>query len=220
MNTTYKIENGKVILLSAECLSCSGEGVRPKKQYVQCTKCNGSGKRGKGRCRNCYNEYVYSCDKSLPKYHVMQFSKTETEVCERCNGSKTEEPSYHNYMDSALWESVTFKVYRSQRDISWNEANLGYGCVYSCQDYGRSFASSDTEIIADVKTNKGNQFSKVCQDDGTLCNHIGIFVNRGGYSVRAIFNNAEAIEKKIESEPKPNMVHVSGMNTFQACGII
>jgi hypothetical protein len=57
--------------------------------------------------------------------------------------------------------------------------------------------STDEAIIAKVRTEERyTQLIKVANRENQLCDHIGIFVNRDGYSVRAIFSpdGQDAIE--------------------------
>jgi hypothetical protein len=90
-------------------------------------------------------------------------------------------------MPNAWWAEFDFRVYRQDRGISYNESLLGRGCVYSCVDYGRAYdAPDDTAVLASVRAHTFIQLTKVAHA-GRLCDHIGIFVNRGGYSVRACY---------------------------------
>lgn len=185
-----KREGNKIIFERKNC-SCSwGNSEHAGKQcgYVPCPKCNGTqrtkGGKGKGRCTACYN----GRNASWKPEHL--------QTCEKCNGQwqNAEEEHYTDYMPDGIWQSLDFKVFRHNRPISGNEALLGFNCVYSCEDYGRAWEeNNDEKLLSEVKAakNHSHQASKVCKPDGTLCKYVGIFVSRGGYSVRAVFDEIE-----------------------------
>ena len=167
-------EGNKLVMGRKNCWHCHEGTVGTN---VTCTGCQGTGrsKSGKQKCRTCRGtKTVYNNDIRKP--------------CDTCKGNPVNfnEETVYDHMPDAVWQSLTFKVYRHNRPITGNEALLGLGCVYSSQDYGAAWdANNDEALIASVKASGGHQACKVAKKDGTLCDHVGIFVSRGGYSVRA-----------------------------------
>ncbi len=167
--------NGNAITLELRpCTSCNGSG-RAAKQ-VTCPACKGTGngpKGGHNGCKKCSGlRYVYS--------------RTETVTCGSCDGAGHVPENDCDTMPDAWWQALTFKVYRHERAISFNEYLLGLGCVFSCTDYGRAYESTDEKVIADVRAHTWIQLCKVAKDL-TMCDHVGIFIAHNGYSVRAVY---------------------------------
>jgi hypothetical protein len=172
-----KIENGKVVFERKDCWQCNkGQ----KARIIPCPECKGTGRGKRGGARGCKkcNGFRTSCswDDPVP--------------CDACQGNyQNHEPEdATDYLPAGAFASLTFKVYRVTREMTWGESHIGLGCVYSCTDYGRSNAATDDAIIADVKNHSGVQACKVIDAQGNLCDHIGIFVRQGGYTVKAVFN--------------------------------
>jgi hypothetical protein len=90
-------------------------------------------------------------------------------------------------MPDEMYLALPFKVYRHNRNLTYGEELLGWNCVYSCTDYGRSFSASDDSVIADVRSHRSTQLCKVASKSLELCDHVGIFVAANGYSVRPVF---------------------------------
>src|SRR5690348_16084967 len=123
-----------------DCTRCS-EGKIPSK--IPCKKCGGSGdgvRGGKKKCRVCLG-FGYNWDHNQPQ------------TCSVCGGNykEFELEEETDYLPKEIWENLRFKVYRHNRMLTLNESYLGFGCVYSCVDYGKSWDSKDEEIIEDVK---------------------------------------------------------------------
>jgi len=79
-----------------------------------------------------------------------------------------------------------------------NESLLGFGCVYSITDYGEHKKFTDNELIDKVRDSESFiQACKIAKDDGTLCDHVGIFCNNNGYSVRPVYNE-DSTKKDID----------------------
>lgn len=183
-----QVINGKIVLGRRDCYC--GDG----KQFgkVTCATCKGTGKGKRGAKNGCQ-----SCHGSKVTY-----TKERTATCERCKGEHIgfEPETLYHHMPAEIWDALELRVYRSDRGISGNESFLGLGCVFSCQDYGRAYNATDEAIIADVRSEKIHQACKVTKKDGTLCSHVGIFVNKGGYSVRPVFDSVEEVVSAIVSE--------------------
>jgi hypothetical protein len=59
---------------------------------------------------------------------------------------------------------------------------------------------SDETVIAEIKNEKGGDFLQLCKianKENQLADHIGIFINRNGYSVRAVYESDAADAKRI-----------------------
>ena len=177
----------RIVLGMRDCPSCDGTGQQAGRKA--CPKCHGTartkGGKGKGRCTACF-------EGSLPdRDHLV--------MCRRCDGTKTVAEDRTDYCDAL--SVLPIRVYRQDRGASWNESFLGIDCVYSCSDYGRAWGADDADaLVADVREHGSTQACKVLQND-VLANHIGVFVTRSGYSVRAVFGSVEAVAKRAASEP-------------------
>ncbi len=187
-----RIEDGVLILERVTCSWCDGTGKvtrfkicenynKPVNRFSgrKCPKCGAKNKHSHGTV----GTYEKSCDHG------------------GCDGGIYQE-GICDTIPQEMWESLDFKVYRSDRGISMNEALLGFGCVYSCLDYGQAYhTKDDNEIIVRVREHKFNQaIDVVNRDTRRLCDHVGIFVNRGGFSVRAVFEDRGKVESEIETE--------------------
>ena len=178
-------DGNRVILETRACVWCDGTGQAAKQ--VVCSACKGTGNGihgGRSGCRKCSG-----------MGHV--YSRTITETCTLCNGSGQVPENNCDSMPNEWWPDFQFRVYRQDRKQTYNEYLLAHGCVYSCTDYGTAAESTDEAIIAKVKSEERfTQLIKVADSENRLCDHIGIFVNRDGYSVRAIFSpdGQDAIE--------------------------
>jgi len=143
-----------------------------------------------------------------------QYVDTGTDnPCPSCGGTgRRNESLCGTYTTAELWRSLPFRVYRQDRAISWNESFLGYGCVYSCADYGRAWAAEDSATLAAVREGDGrHQLIKVVREsDMRLCDHIGIFLNRGGYSVRAVWGDPAPIAHRAASELSEDEGRIAG----------
>ena len=184
------VTNGKLVFARKNCEHCD-HGQQPSRITCQTCKGTGRGKRGgRGGCQKCHGlRHIWSND--------------HPQTCTTCNGNYVNfaEEDQFDTLPDAIWQGFTFKVYRHNRPISGNEAILGLGCVFSCGDYGAAWnANDDAALIADVKRHTHHQATKVSKEDGTIANHIGIFVNRGGYSVRPVLESIAEVLGTIASE--------------------
>lgn len=172
-----KLVNGQLVMGKKDC-QC-GDGTQPRR--IVCRECNGTGngkRGGRGGCRKC-NGLKIEWDSKNPM------------TCTRCNGNfkDAEDETTTDYMPNEIWDAMKFEVYRTNLPLTLNEALLGLGCIYSCEDYGAAFKNpDDAALIADVKNHKSHQACKFLKD-GKFADHVGIIVKTGGYSVRAIFKD-------------------------------
>ena len=172
-----KRDGKKVTLEMVSCTWCHGTGTAAA--LVLCPNCEGTGRGprgGENGCRKC---------NGMRKV----YSHTLTETCTSCNGAGQVPETNCDTMPAEWWSAFDFRVYRQDRAQTYNEYLLAHGCVYSCTDYGAAAGMSDDAIIAKVKDEERfTQLTKVANKDNILCNHIGIFINRDGYSVRAVYD--------------------------------
>ena len=176
MNADIRIENNKLVYGLEECF-CAPDGTEPGRK--PCHKCNGTartkGGKGKGACRHCLNGTEVDTTQRVP-------------CAWGCKGTHYIPATRCSYMPDAIFQSLTFKVYRSERPQTINERLLGSGMVYSCTDYGDHKQMTDDELIAKVKQTTSVQATKISDKDDNVAEHIGIFTNQYGYSVIPVFN--------------------------------
>ena len=133
-------------------------------------------------------------------------------ICQQCNGSKLIAETRFDTMPTKLFASIPMKVYPSDRGMSFNEAYLGIGCVWSCQDYGAHKKLSDAELIGKLQwPEHAVQTCKVVNIDLEFCDHIGIFTNEQGYSVRAVTLEQTPDPSR---EVSPALMLAGGRNTL------
>jgi hypothetical protein len=179
-----KIENGKMIYGKKDCQCEDGTS----STRINCLECNGTGKGKRGAekgCKKCYGT----------KFDWDHKNRT---TCDICKGEykNFEDEIQTDYIPEEMWEGMNFKVYRHNRQISLNESVFGLNCVYSCSDYGRTFKeNNDEKLIQEVKSHNAVQASSIVDKNDFVCDHIGIFVSNGGYSVRPVFNLIETIKE-------------------------
>jgi len=192
-----KLVDGKVVTETKECCYCNGTGKREK--WISCPN-HGRAMRGKP-CQYC---------KATTKHGHQPINTKTIETCQRCNGTGRVDEDLCSYADN-IYQAMEFRVYRQNRAGSWNELHFGAGCVFSCCDYGAAWdhPENDAALIEKVRNNSGQQACKFCRDDGSLADHIGIFVNRDGYSVRAVYTLAETTAR-INREPSETAARVVG----------
>jgi hypothetical protein len=176
MNADIRVENGRLVFGLEDCVSCMGTKTIVGRKA--CTLCRGTGRtkggQGKGDCRKC-NGFKTEIDRDT---HL---------PCPSCNATGKVQSNSCSYVPDKLYQGMEFRVFRSDRPQSINEALCGMGYVYSLTDYGRHESETDATIIAEVRAHGGVQATKIALDDGTLAAYIGIFCNRNGYSVKAVW---------------------------------
>ncbi len=177
------LENRTVILESKPCYGCDGTGKRFANEWQVCPDCNGTGngkRGGRNGCRKC----------SGMGKNIVVTKRLET--CPNCNGTGNMPENRSDCVPPEWWNLFTFKVYRQERKQTYNEYLLGIGCVYSCTDYGTAARMSDETVIAEIKNEKGGDFLQLCKianKENKLADHIGIFINENGYSVRPVYDS-------------------------------
>lgn len=180
----------KIVVGNRDCSHCFARGWLFGRK--NCSTCNGTGDRKitkgprKGKlthCNNCLGGTVNDFDTQL--------------TCPQCNGNpKLSEPGkLGDSMPAEIWKSLEFRVYRSDRQQTFNEYLLAYDCCYSCTDYGAHKQKTDEELIEDIRSRETSvQASSVTRKDehnpqvGILCHHVGIFCSDNGYSVRPVYD--------------------------------
>jgi hypothetical protein len=182
----------RVAFEMTDCASCAGRGTNFGRK--PCPKCHGTnrtkGGKGKGQCRYCFGGTVVDKDKRV--------------TCKACGGSGQRKETRFDPCDAL--NVFPIKVYRQDRGISFNESYLGLDCISSCTDYGAAWErDNDAELIENVKGDRYVQACRIVKEDGTLADHIGVFVNRGGYSIRAIFGDVDAVADKAKREPSESL---------------
>lgn len=175
-----RLENGKLILERRDCSYCNhmpGLSLAPS----ACPTCKGSGngkRGGRGKCPQCSGSgRVYDSGATMP--------------CRACAGNYKDfqAETYCDTIPLSIYQTLPVKVYRTEIPMTVGESLIGLGCLYSCSDYGRAWKNPerDNELVEEVRNQKFTQATKVCKEDGTLCDHIGVFVRPGGFTVKPIF---------------------------------
>lgn len=187
-----KIENNKVVLEYKDCWSCAFQKVKGTQPgHKPCPQCKGTmdGPRGgKGTCRyngtegTCYRGSVIDWSQKLP--------------CDNCGGD-WEKSQLETWTDSIKGElllaHLRVQLYRSDREQTWAEHNLGAG-FWSITDYGAHRKLSDAEFMNTVIGKLSEDNISVCKfvvskDDLSLPDHIGIFTSNQGYFPAAVFTD-------------------------------
>ncbi len=155
------------------CLACHGQTTVPGRQA--CPSCGGSGngpRGGKGKCKACYG-FGQEPDFAHPV------------PCVPCEGAGRVMETEGDTLPREIWETLPLRVYRVEREQTWNEAYLGMGCIYSVTDYGSAWsADDDNRLLAMVRETA--HLPQVCQvyAEGRPCQHVAIVVTRDGYAVK------------------------------------
>lgn len=171
--------HGNMLILGmGRCKCCQGYGTTTERRA-----CPLMGKavntRPDRRCPHCG---------SARKNDHRWLETGRTPVCENCKGSKVQPEDRYDYLPKEVFAAIPMKVYYGNGGISFNEAHLGIGCVWSCQDYGAHKQLSDDQLIAKLReADHGVQACKLVNEKLEFCEYIGIFTNAEGYSLRAIF---------------------------------
>jgi hypothetical protein len=176
MSADIRVVDGRLVYGLEDC-RCTDGKVFGK---MACPACKGTGRTkgglGKGACRKCLFGTVVDLD---PAHRV---------TCEQCNGARKIQSNSCSYVPIELYYSLPFRVYRSARPQSWNEAWLGHGTVFSVTDYGRHKSLSDEQLIAEARGKDHSiQACKIANSDGKLCGYVGIYCNDEGYSLIAVY---------------------------------
>lgn len=201
MNTRFQVVNGKLEIGQADCFCALNPEIAGKERlfkFKDCSACKGSGKKGRGNCQSCNASYNQSCRYQFnypPAGKLTDHSNFDLIPCRQCNGNweGTKEGSITDHLPAEIMASFEVKVYGNKtREASWNEEHLALGCLYSCSGLSWKHTTIEKEVESVKKSIlNGTQACKVAKDDGTLADHIGIFLNDYGYSVRAVYSLKE-----------------------------
>jgi len=175
-----EVLNGVVVLGDRACFRCQGN-----KETMLRKPCPNYGKVTNRRpCAHC----------ASTRKDGHAYLDIGVGTCPDCKGVGTRPETMSDYLPVEVWAGMRFVVYRENRAATWNEQYLGSGCVYSTVDYGRSRDMTDEALAEEVRTNKQSaQASTICDRDGRLADHIGIFTNRSGFSVRPVFATPDGL---------------------------
>jgi hypothetical protein len=178
-----RIEDGKVVFGMVPCILCAGIGlVRSRKD---CSTCLGTGlgpRGGRNGCKTC------SGMRTVPD--------AENPVgCSGCKGCGTTRAHDCSWLPQEVWRSMDFFVYAPLRNISLAQLRMNRQFCYTIHSWALQ-AARDTELIEAVSQNLGvKQVRWICKVDGTLADHIGIFVCPDGYAVLPVFGDDDFIGK-------------------------
>lgn len=168
-----RIENGKLVMEKFPCIHCH-DGVattyRRCRYYDKAVK----GKFPHDTCPDCGSKSRHGHKMVIP---------TGTKTCEICGGTGMREETRFDSIPHEVWQSLNFKVYRSNRRETLYEELIGLGC-YSCTDYGRHNSMTDDELIKKVKDNNSYiQALKISDENFVVAHEISIRCSDNGYSV-------------------------------------
>lgn len=182
--------NGRTLVLEDRaCSTCDGKGTRTWGP-IPCSRCQGTGRGprgGRGTCKGngtsgCFNGRSYG---TVPEYR-----------CDHCDGRRTVPETASNYVSPGILASIPVEVRYADRDGSWNESYLGFGCLWSSTDYGRRFeARDDAALVAEVRAGQAQACAITRElDDGELrlADVIVVTVTRSGYAPRAGWTDSPA----------------------------
>jgi hypothetical protein len=114
----------------------------------------------------------------------------EWQTCYICNGTAIVPEDRFDYLPAEILSTIPLQVIRLSRGMTFNESLLGMGCVWACQDYGKTWDMTDRDILAMLRVELDKRSSvqacTVVDKGDALAGAIGIFVNRGGYSLRTL----------------------------------
>lgn len=176
-------QGNKIVLGMRQCANCWGKGTMPT--YGKCKPCKGTGKGPRGGRNGCH-----SCSGSRRSYDY-----DDMKTCETCKGNP--EPAngggipegWTDYLPDGVLQSLPFKLYRDYCQ-PFTESIIGIGTLWAVGDYGAlASRTDDDKIIEDVRNSscgRGIQACALVDNDGELCDHVGIFVGSNGYSVKAV----------------------------------
>jgi predicted RNA-binding Zn-ribbon protein involved in translation (DUF1610 family) len=167
-----KIVNGIIQYEMRECIMCVNSATPGKRAVSHICPNDGTPQRGKA-CATCG---------ATTKRH--SYYKTgEIVPCGYCKGTMQVLETSTDYASKEIWNSLEFKVFRSERAQTMRESLFGLG-VYSCTDYGDHKKLTDSELIEKVRNSGPHQVCKFINELGKILS-IGIFCNSNGYSVVA-----------------------------------
>jgi hypothetical protein len=168
-----KIVDGRFIYEMHECSSCDGKG--EVEEFIDCPN-DRMTMRGK-KCPHC--------DTTNKHHHLISTGKMRS--CGHCEGKGKVMENDCDKIPEEIWQSMTFKVYKTDRPTTINDAYYGIGCVWSCMDYGEHKNLTDEQLIDKVRHGGSYiQATKISDKEGNICDHIGIVCKDQGYVVHAV----------------------------------
>ena len=152
---------------------------RGTKAAMKCYMC-----LGKTKLRNCkVMAGCYQCDSTGSVYAFEFPADFNTELPADFNGTdRWHKPSYDSYV-----QNVRIVAKWSAQGVTWNEYNLGLGCVYSSTDYGKMWdlkenALVETTVRGKLLDDKGHQMCKFIKNN-KFSDELWVVVKHNGYSV-------------------------------------
>lgn len=202
-----RLENNKLVLERRECWHCHGS--RRVSGWVNCEVCKGTGKqRSNKRCSACANTFHNQDLRG-------KVCKSDMLDCTICTDDGTVSETRTDCVPEEIYQGLTFKVYRSSRHQTYGENLLApRGSIYSLTDYGEYKNKTDEQIIAAVRSHGHVHACQIFDETNTLCDHVGIFCNSGGYSVIPVFSNPDAIEADLKAQLTPQQGMAIGMELY------
>lgn len=179
------------------------------------------------RCWGCQGEGTYKVRRRCPLYgrtvnrlpdrrcphcgatakHRHDYLDTgTTRVCDDCHGNLEQMQTRYDTIPVDILKGIPLKVFRSGRPPTWNESWLGVGCLWSTTDYGRSAQMDDEELVLHIKAHFERDTVQACHvvdKADCLPAYLGVFMSRGGYSVRAVHDPEAAPEYTRERVSTP-----------------
>jgi hypothetical protein len=137
--------DGNKLVLQRKSCYCADGGNHPGfvLKPMPCQKCKGTGngaRGGKGSCRDCYGS-------------GKTYSEKDLIVCPTCLGNwkDFELENTCDYLPRDIFLDIPVKVFRSEREATWNENWLGVCCLFTCCDYGDAYRRiCDADLIAEL----------------------------------------------------------------------
>lgn len=203
------IVDRKVVLGKEDCRTCHYNGFPGEvcgHKWIKCESCKGTGKRGNGQCRKCNDIKGY-----IPSYGIKPGLTHNNDwvnrlVCPTCGGDykDREDETITGYLSTdqmkELFPRDRIKVYSSNRIPGTAESllgGIGDHVLYSVSGCSSKELNDNQVLVEHVgKFSQGVQACKVANKEFEVADHLGVFTNAYGYTVRAVFN--EKHEKLME----------------------
>lgn len=169
-----KLKNNNLVFEVVNCWHCQGKGT-----FEYGTFCPNYNKKMYGKvCKYCGSK----------SQHGHKVTGKEIKECDICKGTGKVQETESDFLPKEIWQNLTFKVTREQRNLTLGESLLALNLVYSCTDYGRAWKETDENLIDSVKNDQGSHQVNKIYKDGNLCNYINIILTQNGYTVVAVFD--------------------------------
>ena len=176
------VDGGKIVYGTQSCY-CALYGKQRPGESERLRRCPNMG-RTVGRGNSCQE-----CGARRKGAHSSMIRTGEWRTCTACNGTAIVPEDRYDYIPSECLADIPLQVVRLDRDMTFNESLLGIGCITSCIDYGKLHDMADTDVITAIRAQLATTSVRACavvDRADMLAEGIGICVNRGGYSLRAI----------------------------------